>query len=50
MRDGLMVESKSSVAVAVAVLFVVASGGDDLGWASSAGVGWVGWLTGGAAS
>ena len=40
-RDGLMMESKSSVAV-IAVLFVVVGGSGDLGHASSAGVGWVG--------
>ena len=43
-RDGLIVGSKSSVVVVVivVVLFVVVVGSGDLGWPSSAGVGWVG--------
>jgi hypothetical protein len=40
-RDGLMVESKSSVVV-VAVLFVIVVGSGDLGWAALAGCHWLG--------
>ena len=49
LRGRLMVESKSGVVVVVVLFIVVVIGSGDLGWASSAGVGWVGWLAGGTA-